>query len=230
MLKGYVRAQGVNICSKRIGSCLVSVAPVYHQQRLTRTERATNPLPYNAQYFSHKIHMDQNQKLAMYGVTHVCATDGYSGRLVSHAIMPVKNNLLIYKHVFRWVIMSSMSQQSHWLAKNRIPCTWKRACWRNPIWWSSISKWGGGRLGWRPYSFLFCFGAFVIQSLWIEPIRCTIKVLTHWLICLVHWIRVMRGVMQIFFRYIWTHSLLKHPNITQLRWFLSIALRILYCA
>ena len=101
MLKGYFWEQGVNICSKRIGSCLASVALVYHQQRLTRTERATNPLPYYAQYFGHKIHMDQNEKLAMYGVTDVCATDGYSGSIVSHAIMPVKNNLLIYKHVFR---------------------------------------------------------------------------------------------------------------------------------
>ena len=101
MLKGYFQTQGVNICSKRIGASLASVAPVYHQQRLTRTEHATNPLPYYAQYFGHKIHMDQNEKLAMYGVTHVCATDGYSGRVVSHAIMPVKNNLLIYENVFR---------------------------------------------------------------------------------------------------------------------------------
>ena len=99
MLKGYLRKQGVNICSKRIGTSLASVAPVYHQQRLTRTERATNPLPYHAQYFGHKIHMDQNEKIAMYGVTHVCATDGHSGRVVSHALMPVKNNLLIYEHV-----------------------------------------------------------------------------------------------------------------------------------
>ena len=117
MLKGYFRKQGVNICSKRIGASLASVAPVYHQQRLTRTERATNPLPYYAQYFGHKIHMDQNEKIAMYGVTHVCATDGYSGRVVSHALMPVKNNLLIYEHVFRWVTICKMQQWIPWLAK-----------------------------------------------------------------------------------------------------------------
>lgn len=40
-------------------------------------------------------------KLAMYGVTHVCAIDGYSAKVVSHALMPVKNNLLIYDHVYR---------------------------------------------------------------------------------------------------------------------------------
>ena len=54
--------------------------------------------------------MDQNEKIAMYGVTHVCATDGYSGRVVSHALMAVKNNLLIYEHVFRCVTICKMQQ------------------------------------------------------------------------------------------------------------------------
>lgn len=53
--------------------------------------------------------MDQNEKIAMCGVTHVCATDGYSGRVVSHALMPVKNNLLIYEHVFRWLAKRDLS-------------------------------------------------------------------------------------------------------------------------
>ncbi|KAK3751422.1 hypothetical protein QZH41_018769 [Actinostola sp. cb2023] len=44
---------------------------------------------------------DQNEKLVMYGVVHVCAVDGYSGMIVSHALMPVKNNLLIYDHIYR---------------------------------------------------------------------------------------------------------------------------------
>ena len=32
-----------------------------------------NPVPYLALSFGHKVHMDQNEKLAMYGVTHVAA-------------------------------------------------------------------------------------------------------------------------------------------------------------
>ena len=101
MLKGYFRHHGLNICIKRLGASLAYAAPVNHHQRVTRTARETNPLPYYAEYYGHKIHMDQNEKLVMYGMTHVCATDGYSGQIVSHALMPVKNNRVIYEHVFR---------------------------------------------------------------------------------------------------------------------------------
>jgi hypothetical protein len=43
----------------------------------------------------HKLHMDQNEKLGMFGVTHVVAVDGSSGRIVASATMPLKNNLII---------------------------------------------------------------------------------------------------------------------------------------
>ena len=45
-------------------------------------EQQTNPIPYQAEYFGHKLHLDQNEKLAMYGVTHVCAIDGYSAKVI----------------------------------------------------------------------------------------------------------------------------------------------------
>ena len=45
--------------------------------------------------------MDQNEKLAMFGITHVLAIDGYSGKIVGSTSMPVKNNLLIYENVYR---------------------------------------------------------------------------------------------------------------------------------
>jgi len=35
--------------------------------------------------------MDQNEKLAAYGVVHVCAIDGYSRYIPVFACMPVKN-------------------------------------------------------------------------------------------------------------------------------------------
>ena len=47
------------------------------------------------------MHMDQNEKLVHYGVTYVMARDGYSGKLVGTAVMPRKNNKLIYEHVYR---------------------------------------------------------------------------------------------------------------------------------
>lgn len=51
----------------------------------------------------HKIHMDQNEKMVMFGTTCVIAVDGYSKKIVGNAIMPVKNNLLIYDQVYRSV-------------------------------------------------------------------------------------------------------------------------------
>lgn len=51
----------------------------------------------------HKIHMDQNEKMVMFGTTFVIAVDGYSKKIVANAIMPVKNNLLIYDQVYRSV-------------------------------------------------------------------------------------------------------------------------------
>lgn len=45
--------------------------------------------------------MDQNEKLAMFGVTHVVAVDGFSKKVVAHSTMPIKNNLTIYEDVFR---------------------------------------------------------------------------------------------------------------------------------
>ena len=43
----------------------------------------------------------------MFGVTHICARDGYSGKVVAFASMPVKNNVEMYKHVFRSVLVQS---------------------------------------------------------------------------------------------------------------------------
>uniref|UniRef100_A0A1X7TBU0 Uncharacterized protein n=1 Tax=Amphimedon queenslandica TaxID=400682 RepID=A0A1X7TBU0_AMPQE len=33
--------------------------------------------------FGHKLHLDQKEKLVMFGVTHVLGVDGYSGLIVS---------------------------------------------------------------------------------------------------------------------------------------------------
>ncbi|KAF0023447.1 hypothetical protein F2P81_024077 [Scophthalmus maximus] len=58
------------------------------------------------EYIGHKLHMDQNEKLVMFGVTHVLAVDGFSKKIVSHSTMPVKNNLIIYEEVYRPAVLS----------------------------------------------------------------------------------------------------------------------------
>lgn len=55
---------------------------------------------YNADYFGYKIHVEQNKKLAMFGVTHICAKDG---KVVGFITMPVKNNVVIYSHLYRYL-------------------------------------------------------------------------------------------------------------------------------
>lgn len=102
MVAGYLRHQnGVNIGENRVGRALASVFPNQNIQRQRQTRIATNPIPYRADYFGHKLHMDQNEKLGMYGVTHVVAIDGHSRYVVAAFTMPVKNNVVIYEHVYR---------------------------------------------------------------------------------------------------------------------------------
>ena len=78
----------------------LSVDPAYHIHRATMTYFRTNPTPYYASYFGHKVHVDQNEKLVMYGVTHVVTIDGFSGKIVGAAIMPTKNCVAIYEHIY----------------------------------------------------------------------------------------------------------------------------------
>lgn len=54
-------------------------------------------------YFGHKLHIDQNEKLVSIGVTHIVAWDGYSGKIVGFLTLPVKNNVVIYDGVYRSV-------------------------------------------------------------------------------------------------------------------------------
>ena len=77
------------------------IAPVYVQHRRTYSYHQFNPMPYYAEYFGHKLHVDQNEKLIQFGVTHVAASDGFSGKLLGIITMPIKNNLLIYDELFR---------------------------------------------------------------------------------------------------------------------------------
>ena len=103
-MKGFLESQvGETVASQtRIGKSLARVSPLYHQQRLRGAERQTNPLPYSAEYYGHKLHIDQNEKLVMYGVTHVCCIDGYSRYIPAYSCMSVKNNFIIYNEIFRY--------------------------------------------------------------------------------------------------------------------------------
>lgn len=102
MMTGYIsNRDNLQVGHNRVGRALASVAPQHHERRRNDTARMVNPIPYRADYFGHKIHYDQNEKLVMYGVTHVIAIDGHSRFIVGNSTMPVKNNRIIYDEIYR---------------------------------------------------------------------------------------------------------------------------------
>ena len=102
-MQGYLKSKGVHISEKKIASSLQRVAPHSYEQRTHNTIDRTNPVPYQALFFGHKLHIDQNEKLVMFGVTHLIAVDGFSGMVVAYVTVAIKNNRLAYEYLFRYV-------------------------------------------------------------------------------------------------------------------------------
>jgi len=90
-MTGLLSSQGLHVRKKGVGESLQRTNHVYHYACRTATARKLNPVPYHADYFGHKLHADQNEKLVMFGVTHICAVDGYSGKIVGFVTMPVND-------------------------------------------------------------------------------------------------------------------------------------------
>ena len=106
MIKGLLDSKGIYIGDKKIAESLKRVDPEAYEERRHNTLDWTNPIPYYASGFGYKLHLDQNEKLVMFGLTHVLAVDGYSGMIVANTTMPIKNNLLIYEHMHLQVWLS----------------------------------------------------------------------------------------------------------------------------
>uniref|UniRef100_A0A914VHF4 Integrase catalytic domain-containing protein n=1 Tax=Plectus sambesii TaxID=2011161 RepID=A0A914VHF4_9BILA len=100
MMQGYLRAGGVTASQRRIRAAQAIIAPSYVSNRRVNAQRQMNPQPYRADYFGYNMHMDQNEKLAMYGVVFVIAIDGLTAFITRAAVMPRKNNQTIYESVF----------------------------------------------------------------------------------------------------------------------------------
>jgi hypothetical protein len=101
MMKGYLLSKGIPVSEHMLRTTLPSAAPGAHIQRQSDGLERANPHLYVARYFGHKLHVDQNEKMAMFGITYVLARDGYSGKIVGSSVMPAKNNLTIYEEVYR---------------------------------------------------------------------------------------------------------------------------------
>ena len=55
------------------------------------SNQATNVHPYVANCFGEKLHLDQNEKLSMFGAVHVISVDGYSRTICGLITIPRKN-------------------------------------------------------------------------------------------------------------------------------------------
>ena len=91
---------------KKVGRALAEVCLQHDSQRKKNTAKSSNPIPYCADYFGHKLHMDQNEKLMVYWVTHVLAIAGHSRSIAAFSTMPIKNNAKFYDEVYRYVFYS----------------------------------------------------------------------------------------------------------------------------
>uniref|UniRef100_A0A1X7VSJ3 Reverse transcriptase Ty1/copia-type domain-containing protein n=1 Tax=Amphimedon queenslandica TaxID=400682 RepID=A0A1X7VSJ3_AMPQE len=90
-MTGILRSREISVSEDRVGTSLRRVDPTHHVHRSRVTKRHLNPVPFHSDYFGHKLHIDQNKKLVMFGVRHICAVDGFSGKIVSFITTPVKN-------------------------------------------------------------------------------------------------------------------------------------------
>lgn len=98
MMGGFLKSHGFRVAEQRIGESLHRVDPVHHTIRRNLTIRSINPRIYIADYFGQKL---QNEKITMFGVTHVCAIDGFSNKIVGFVSMPIKSNEVIYEKLYK---------------------------------------------------------------------------------------------------------------------------------
>lgn len=103
-MTGLLAADGFTDAEKRVGASLRKVCGTYHNRRLHHAQLLINPIPYSAKYFGEKLHVDQNEKLVQFGVTHICAVDRFSGMIVGFVSSPIElfTNSLILKYIFAY--------------------------------------------------------------------------------------------------------------------------------
>ena len=98
MMTGHIKhSTGLRLGVNKVGQALKRVNPQNRRERQTSTTRHLNPIPCYAEYFGHKLHLDQNEKLIRYGVTEVIAEDGYSSFLTAKAVVTLRNVIIAAK-------------------------------------------------------------------------------------------------------------------------------------
>ena len=84
-MHGVMKVKGINLGETKIGTILGEINPEPQTKRQNVAGHSLNPKIYNAKYFDDKVNYDQNEKLGMFRVPHVCAQDGFSDKIRGHA-------------------------------------------------------------------------------------------------------------------------------------------------
>ena len=102
MMTVYLKQKhNIRLNKTRVGKALKAVAPINNQSCRSRISWAVNLIPYHVYYLGYKIHFDQNEKLIAHRAKHVAATDGHRRYIVGTCTMPIQNNMVIYKKLYR---------------------------------------------------------------------------------------------------------------------------------
>jgi len=100
MMNGLLASSGVSVCEGRVGRSLARVNPIYHTSRQEGSDKIKNTKAYFSPHFGHNQHIDQHEKMVMFGITFVILVDGCSGYVLSFSVMPIKCNTTIYEEVY----------------------------------------------------------------------------------------------------------------------------------
>lgn len=111
-MHGLLHSQGLRVSQRRLAASMQRVAPLQYAARHHIANLSLNPLPYYAHSFGDKLHLDQNEKCAMFGVTHILAIDGYSRKIVGFITIPKKNSMMVYDLLFRPLLLSRIMATS----------------------------------------------------------------------------------------------------------------------
>ena len=98
-------SKGKCVSEVKVRKSLKKFDPACHQIKHETAGTPVNPKCYNADYFDDKVHLDQNEKLKMFGVTHVMARDDFSRMIVAFLRFLLKIILLFmtkYIKILEW--------------------------------------------------------------------------------------------------------------------------------
>ena len=73
MMHVVMKTKVINVSETKISKKFGEINPEAQRKRQNVAGRLLNPKVYKAKYFGQKIYYNQNEKLGMFGVSHVCA-------------------------------------------------------------------------------------------------------------------------------------------------------------